>query len=216
MCDTGAVADQGRAISYYSLGNFPDSVYCFTVPVEGIRRWDDEALVYDVRLGGDNCLRHYAFYERWLVVNVSRNGQGDLVTERGHGIDWCFNCDITTPLFSVGSDTCYSVDLELDVLAGPDGQTHIVKDEDHFAASVSAGYINDLEAKGARHGLEELLCVLAAPGGLLRFLNSVCPLEEGAENLASLPLQQPVAFLPFSDVPLLLPDARRARYGLRD
>ena len=82
-------------LRHFGIGNFPDEVYRFSVPKAGIRRWDDEALVYDVRLDGESALRHYAFYDRWFVVNVSLDARtGSLVTERSHGLDWCFNCDM--------------------------------------------------------------------------------------------------------------------------
>lgn len=203
------------ALSYFGLGNFPDEVYRFLVPTEGIRRWDDEALVYNVRLAPGRALRHYAFYRRWFVVNVSLDENGNPVTERTPGIDldWCFNCDVTTPLFSVGSDACYSVDLELDVLAGSDGKTHAVKDEHKFAASVAAGYLDARESAGARQGLADLLAIVNRGDGLIAFLNAVCPLRPG--DLAALPLQPPVAFLSPADVPWLLPNARRSGYGRR-
>jgi len=200
-------------LSYFGLGDFPDQVYCFTVPKAGIRRWDDAVLVYDVRLGETTGLRHYAFYDRWFVVNVSLDLTGNFLTERRPGIDldWCFNCDVTTPLFSTGDDACFSVDLELDVLAGPDGKTHIVKDEDKFATSVAADYINENEENGARRGLADLRAIVNGEG-LNAFLARICP---PPNNLSDLPIQPPVAFLAPADVPLLLPAARRARYGTR-
>jgi hypothetical protein len=193
------------------LGDFPDQVYRFTVPKAGIRRWDDTILVYDVRLGETSGLRHYAFYDRWFVVNASLDGSGNLVTERtpGTDLDWCFNCDVTTPLFSVGDDAVFSVDLELDVLAGPDGRAHVVRDKDKFAASVAAGYINENEEDGARRGLADLRAIMDGEG-LNAFLARICP-PPGV--LSDLPVQPPVAFLSPANVPLLLPDARRARYG---
>jgi hypothetical protein len=172
--------------------------------------------VYDVRLAPGRALRHYAFYRRWFVVNVSLDEAGRLVTERKPYIDldWCFNCDVTAPLFSVGNDACYSVDLELDVLAGPDGKTHIVKDQDKFAASIAAGYLDEREIAGARQGLAELLAIINGAGGLGAFLDTVCPLPRPAD-LCELPLQPPVAFPALAEVPTLLPEARRARYGRR-
>lgn len=49
-------------ILHYDL-HLPDEVRVFTVPASGVRRWDPEAVVYDVRLG-DIVLRHYAFADR--------------------------------------------------------------------------------------------------------------------------------------------------------
>lgn len=200
---------------YDSLTGFPDHVTRFTLPTNDIRRWDDNALVYDVRVtnpnGGVAGLRHYAFYGRWFVVNVSFDAYGHLLQERGYGIDWCFNCDVTTPLFSVG-DRFYSVDLEFDVLVGADGRTHVVKDEDAFARSVSAGYIRPAEADGARRGLRELTSYLEDSATLAGFLDSVFPL-----NSFRLPtvLQPPPERLTLQDAPLLTPESRRVLYGLR-
>lgn len=95
----------------------PDEVRVFAVPAAAIRRWDDATLVYDVLLDG-LVLRHYAFMDHWFAVNCTLDRRGQFVTELDP-IDWCFNCDITTPLFSVGSNV-YTVDLALDVLVGPD------------------------------------------------------------------------------------------------
>lgn len=190
----------------------PEEIAVFSVPVSGIRRWDDIALVYDVRIGEEFLLRHYAFYDRWFAVNVAMNRRGEFVIEtRRDGIKWCFNCDIAAPLYSVGQDAAYTVDLEVDVLAETDGRTHVVMDEDDFARSIAAGWIDTHEAAGARAGLADLLAIIHSDDGLLGFLQSACPLENAEEGA---PLQPPPRMLwSLDDAPLLKPDVRRSRYG---
>ena len=41
----------------------------WTVPAQGTRRWDEEALVYDAY--GSTVLQHYAFYNRWYAINCN-------------------------------------------------------------------------------------------------------------------------------------------------
>jgi hypothetical protein len=167
---------------YHQILKPPDTRRVFTIPITGIRRDDADVLVYDVRVGPETSLRHYSFRDRWFQVNVSRDRHGRLVTEAGPGelawLHWSFNCDICTPLQTV-ADGWRSVDLEIDILAAPDGKTYVVKDEDDFAHAVAAGYIDPTQASGARHGLAELQAILATPGGLLAFLNDYFPLERG-------------------------------------
>ena len=103
-----------KPLSYYTLA-LPDDLTLWTVPAQGIRRWDEEALVYDVGYGG-TVLRHYAFYHRWYAINCTLDRDGQFVTEQGP-IDWCFNIDIGTPLFT-RDNAAYDVDLCLDVLVG--------------------------------------------------------------------------------------------------
>jgi hypothetical protein len=94
------------------------------------------------------------------------------VTEPGP-IAWCFNCDITTPLLSVGKNV-YSIDLALDVLVGPDGHSHIVKDEDDFTHASENRWLTVEEQVGARGGLDALLGIIDA-GGLVAYLDRVFP-----------------------------------------
>ena len=149
----------------------PDEVRVFAVPAAAIRRRDDTALVYDVLLD-DRVLRHYAFTDHWFAANCTLDRCGRFVTEPGP-IDWCFNCDITTPLLSVGRNV-YTVDLALDVLVGPDGYAHIVQDEDDFTCAVESRWLSVEEQVGARRGMEELLCIIAG-AGLVTYLERVFP-----------------------------------------
>lgn len=149
----------------------PDEVRVFAVPAAAIRRSDSSAIVYDLRIN-DLILRHYAFLDRWFAVNCTLNLDGHFIAEDGP-ISWCFNCDITTPLVNIGSNL-YTVDLALDVLVGPDGQTHIVKDEDDFLRATRQGWLSDVEQRGARAGLDDLLTIIRTTS-LVAYLNEEYP-----------------------------------------
>jgi len=194
-------------LRHYNL-KAPDEVALFCVPACGIRRWDDEALVYDVRVCEAAGLRHYAFLRRWFQVNCSLDAAGHLITEPGP-IDWSFNCDVATPVFALHG-AAYSMDLELDVFAAPDGRRHFVRDEEAFAHSIARGWITPEEETGARRGLEELLAHMEA-GTFLDFLDAVCPFHP----IVDLPLQPPVLFYRLRDVPPLHAEARSGYYSLR-
>ncbi len=185
----------------------PEEVRVFAASVSGVRRWDEKAVVYDVPLDG-LVLRHYSFYDRWFAVNCTLDAGGRFATEPGP-IDWCFNCDVTSPLFSVGRDL-YSVDLSLDVLVGPDGRTHVIKDEDDLACAAENGWLLPEEQAGARHGLEQLLEVIQGPG-LVAFLEEVSPFQAMSDGATP----PPMAKLRLADVPLLHPDTRCTYFGRR-
>jgi hypothetical protein len=163
-----------NAIKRHYIGKRPSGGHSFVIPSACVLRDDGAALVYEVRVGPNASLRHYSFPDRWFQVNVSRDGRGALVTEPGPGeLAWLqssFNCDICAPLQSV-ADGWLSVDLELDVLAAPDGKTYAVKDEAVFADVVAAGFLSRAEADGARKGLAALRVILESSGGLIPFLS---------------------------------------------
>lgn len=138
---------RGPALSFHNL-HLPDEVRVFAVPVGAVRRWDDETLVYDVRVPSGGVLRHYSFYRRWFEVNCSLGADGRFVTEPGP-IDWSFNGDVCSPCFSRGA-AVYNVDLLLDVLVAPDGREHAVKDREEFERAVACGWLSAGEATGAR------------------------------------------------------------------
>jgi hypothetical protein len=186
----------------------PDEVAIFSVPFAGVRRWDEVALVYDVRVRDDAALRHYAFPDRWFVVNCSLELDGQFLKETGP-IDFSFNCDVTTPCFSVGRNV-YIADLELDVLVAPEGRDHLVVDEEEFAQAVDRAWITPAEAIGARRGLEELLGLITS-GTFLAFLEEICPFE----STQDLPVQPSVTFRTLSDAPLLHPGRRHSYFGQR-
>lgn len=173
----------------------PDEVRLFLVPPGGVRRWDDQAVVYDVQIGRDRILRRYSFAHRWFEVNCSLDLHGRFVTEPGP-IDWCFNCDISTPHFRVGADV-YNMDLWLDVLVAPNGREHAVIDEDDLAEAIRLGWPTELEQAGARAGLADLLGVIKSQG-LVGFLDQVCPFVSVSANGEQPPMERmPVAGFPW-------------------
>lgn len=178
----------------------PGEVRVFTVPVGSIRRMDGDALVYDVRIG-DRVLRHYSFARRWFEVNCTLDLNGQFVTEPGP-VDWCFNCDISTPHLVTGLNA-YNVDLSLDVLVGPDGREHEVIDEDDFAVACSSGWLTPAEQAGARAGLADLLSIIQGEG-MVAFLDGVCPFG----NVGQTEHQPPMVRKPPAEVAQLWPGKR--------
>ena len=193
-----------EAFSYYSLA-LPDALTLWTVPVQGIRRWDDQMLVYDVGYG-ETVLRHYSFSHRWYAVNCTLDRKGEFVTEAGP-IDWCFNIDIATPLLTI-DDAAYQVDLCLDVLVGSNGKDYLIKDEDEFEHAVRQGWMTRQEQEGAQRGLEELLTRIHS-GTLIGFLDAVCPF--GA--METVPQQLPARKVTLGEVPLFDRTTRSQQSG---
>lgn len=191
-------------IRFYNL-HAPDDVRVFSVPMSGISRRDAIALVYDARVGSgsdrDLILRHYSFSDRWFEVNCTFDLSGRFVTEQGP-IRWCFNCDICTPHFSIGSNY-YNVDLCLDVLAAPDGRHHVVIDREEFADAAQQGFFTCAEIEGAQSGLTALLDIIETIS-LTTFLDDVCPFD--SIRVGKPP--PPVVKRRLSDIPVLRPDIR--------
>ncbi len=185
----------------------PEEVQVFAASMSGLRRWDEKAVVYDVPLDG-LMLRHYAFYDRWFAVNCTLERSGAFAMEPGP-IDWCFNCDITSPLFSVGKDL-YSVDLFLDVLVGPDGRTHVTKDEDDLVHAIENGWLLAEEQAGAQRGLEQLVEIMEGPG-LVAFLEQVSSFQALDDSTTPPPMTK----LRLAEVPLLHLGTRGAYFGRR-
>jgi len=159
-----------RFLNYHA----PNTVRAFFVPDRGIRRWDQEAVVYDVRIRSDRILRHYSFDNHWFELNCSLDSAGRLITESGP-IDWAFNCDISTPHFIHGPDV-YNKDLWLDVLVAPDGNEHLVIDQEDFERAVDLGWATHIEREGACSGLNDLLAIIRTEG-LIAFLERICPFK---------------------------------------
>ncbi len=194
-----------EVFQFFNL-HLPSDLRAWTVPIRGIRRWDDEIQVADILFGPDLVLRHYAFYHRWFEVNCSLSLKGQFVVENGP-IDWSFNIDICTPFFSIGING-YSVDLCLDVLVGPDGKQFHIKDEEEFAKAFSLGWFTQEEQAGALGGLEELRTLIEG-GDLLCFLSDICPFQP-----APVP-QPPMRRADPSEVPLLHAQTRHRFFGKR-
>ncbi len=96
------------------------------------------------------------------------------------------------------------------MLVGPDGRTHVLKDEDDLACAVKNGWLLPEEQAGARHGLEQLLGIIEGPG-LVAFLEQVSPFRAMADGATP----PPMAKLRLTDVPLLHPDTRCNYFGRR-
>ncbi len=196
-----------NAVRFFNY-HAPDTVRAFTVPAGSIRRWDDHAVVYDVRVGPDQILRHYSFPDRWFEVNCSMDLDGRFITEPGP-VDWSFNCDICTPHFIMGDDL-YNMDLWLDVLVAPDGRSFAVIDEDDFAVAVRMGWPAETERDGARAGMADLLGILRSEG-LVSFLDRIAPFAP----LPAFPQQPPMERLPIAQFPMLQPGERGRQYQHR-
>lgn len=184
----------------------PSVVRMFSVPARGIRRWDEEAVVYDVRVGSNRILRHYSFSDRWFEVNCSLNLAGSFVSEPGP-IDWTFNCDIATPHCMIGPEV-YNMDLWLDVLVAPDGRQFQVIDEDDFAEAVQRGWATEVERHGARTGLSDLISIIQSEG-LVTFLQKVCPFA----NVAACDEQPAMEMRSITEFPVLQPAQRHLWFG---
>lgn len=185
----------------------PDEVRVFPVPRSGILLWDDTTLVYDIPVN-NLALRHYAFSDHWFAVNCTLDLNGRFVTEPGP-IDWCFNCDVTRPLFSHGRNF-YTVDLALDVLVGSDGRTHVVKDEDDFNRATANAWLLPEEEAGARHGLAELLSIIKGTG-LVHFLEQIVPFNTVTAHIVPPAMDK----RSLAEVPLLHRGSRVMHFGRR-
>jgi len=158
----------------YNNYHAPDQVRVFNIPKQSIRLWNEKILVYDLKCG-ELILRHYSFYDKWLEINCTLDLKSNFVTEKGP-IEWCFNCDICTPLFSI-KNNFYNVDLFIDVLVGSDGKEHIVKDQDAFNHAIAKEWIANEEIKGAKRGLEKLLEIINRKE-LIIFLDRLYPFKK--------------------------------------
>lgn len=195
-------------IRFHNL-HLPNEVRVFQIPGANIRVWNDEVMVYEVKIDdptGGRTFRHYSFYDQWFEINITLDASGKLITEPGP-IDWSFNCDICAPCFIKGTDF-YNVDLELDVLVGNDGHNFIVIDEDDFEKAVSQGLITENERDGAQKGLVGLTELIAS-GKLTEYLNGICSFTDIIGLSEPLPYKK----LQLSDVPLLSELKRERYYG---
>lgn len=131
-----------------------DSVRLFLTPSAGVLRLDDEVAVTEV-MYDEVVLRHYAFSKHWFKVNVTTDQQG-LLVETGEAQQFCFNCDISTPMERDGL-SIFGVDLFIDVLVRRDAKSYYVGDEDEFEEMVEQSLLSKAEASAARQGLTELI-----------------------------------------------------------
>lgn len=184
-------------VRFYNL-HPPDEVRIFHTPRQAIRRFDDVAKVYDVRVASGLILRHYSFFHHWFEINCTLSPSSEFVVEEGP-IPWCFNCDIVTPSVLVDGDE-YNVDLFLDVLVGPDGRRFFAKDKDEFDQAIANGWITGEEQTGARTGWEELLSLIQS-GSFLSFLAEICPFNNAFD--ADIPFAAPMSLARVHDMPIL-------------
>jgi Protein of unknown function (DUF402) len=190
------------------VGDFdfhPDELYVrqFQARSRDVLRRDDVAFVCEAASDGA-VLRHYALADEWFKINVTFDRAGSLVeTPAGSGISrpFAFNCDIATPM-RTGPSAVYAVDLFLDVLVGADARTYDVVDEDEFEQAVAGELVSAGEAVGARRGLVRLT-ELIERGGLIAFLEAVCPFGPSPAGPAL-----PMLRTPLAEVPLVQPGRR--------
>jgi hypothetical protein len=176
----------------------------FVTPAKGVLRLDDSVLVTRGLYGGGVILRHYAFADRWVKINVTMDAAGRLTeTPPGGGAPaFCFNCDIATPMLRRGADT-FAVDLFADVLVRADGTTFAVTGEDEMRNAIEDGLISQREAAHGAAELELLTAVIAG-GRLLEWLTAACPFGP-----AGAPPARPVKRVP---VPAVLWPGERATW----
>lgn len=106
-------------------------------------------LGYMVLEPGDLFVEWY-FFDRWYNVF-------QIYGQDGAHKGWY--CNVGMPPEPVGDDIHY-VDLALDVYVYPDGERHLVLDEDEFAV-LKEQVLSAQDAAGAEQGLAELLALVA-------------------------------------------------------
>jgi hypothetical protein len=137
-----------------------------TLPA-GVLRLDDSVAISEARCG-EVVLRHYAFADHWLKINVTTDLTGRLTETGDASRRFAANCDTATPIERDG-DATFGVDLFADVLIRADGMSYVVADLDEFEDMASRHLLSHAESRGARSGLAELL-ELIEQGRLLRWL----------------------------------------------
>jgi hypothetical protein len=189
-------------IHYYLYNlHFPSEVRVSEFTEKSIRYKDNTVLLYDI-----NChtliLRHFIFYNKWFNIHCFLDRCGSLEILPGP-IDCCFCCDISTPIFNLNNNF-YSIDLAYDILVGPDGKTHIIKDEDEFLFALSNNWITEKEGKGAQKGLEEIKSIIAEQG-LIIYLDSIFPFKGSVSQTIS----QKYYHIPLDNVNILQKEQRQ-------
>jgi hypothetical protein len=165
----------------YDFHPHEDDCRRFVTTSNGVLRFDDEAFVTEVRWSAHRILRHYAFADRWVKVNLSRANDGEVLD---------FNCDIATP-FVRSSRAVYAVDLFIDVLVASDATTFRVKDEDDFERALASRLVSTAEAKAAKAELARFTEEVSS-GRLLSWLEDAYPLSPPASPPPSVMSRVPV------------------------
>ncbi|MBM0066811.1 ribonuclease FAU-1 family protein [Alkalicoccobacillus gibsonii] len=156
----------------------PDEVRTFHIPKVGIKRFDDQYLVYDVLVDKQTILRHYSFKKHWFEINISFDLDGGFVQEEDKitKFVWSYNCDICTPFFVVNGQV-YNVDLMLDVLVTSDESGYLIKDEDEFVEGYGLNWISEYERYWAVESCDKLVSIIRE-NRLRSFLEEVYPFRD--------------------------------------
>ena len=178
----------------------PVDLQLYEIPESGVLRLDDEVLVAEVAVG-ELIVRHYGFATRWLAVNVTTDRSGRLVESSHDHFPFAVKCHLSTPMLRE-ADTCWQIDLWLDVLVSADGRRHLVEDEDEFAEARVRELLSEREASGASEGLQDVLD-LVRTGSLIDLLAGTCPF-----HASNPPEAQPSRSLDLNEYPALLPGIR--------
>ncbi|MBN1699156.1 MAG: DUF402 domain-containing protein [Spirochaetales bacterium] len=183
--------------------HFPARVRVSEFGEESIRYSDETVLVYDFACYS-LVLRHFVFYDKWFDIHCFLSSHGSLRTLPGP-IDFCFVCDISTPVFKV-KNKFYNIDLAYDILVGSDGKTHLIKDEDDFLRALTRHWITEDEKEGALKGLSEMTSIINNEG-ITSYCNAIVPFNGHAKG----PESHKFYHLPLNDVAVLKKD-RRQKY----
>lgn len=158
----------------------------FVSPPAGVLRLDDDVFITESRWG-DAVLRHYAFADNWLKINVTTDLAGVLMETGDEPCRFAFNCDIATPMERDG-DSVYAADLFVDVLMKADAQSYEVTDRDELEEMVERGLVSRREAAAAVDGLRELIARIES-GRLLPWLAELHPFGE-CDPPTAIPMQR--------------------------
>ncbi len=134
------------------------------------------AVVLDAVYGNTNGIvygRCYCFLDRWLSVFVTFDKDLQLHPSYSGDFPFAFNCDVTTPHLLDGS-AAFTTDLLIDVLVGPDGKTHLVKDIDEYEDAFSQSLFGPSWDAAARNELQRLAGELKR-GEFLDVLQTIVP-----------------------------------------
>ncbi|EJV74908.1 DUF402 domain-containing protein [Bacillus thuringiensis] len=176
-----------KNINFYNL-HLPREVRVFEVESSNIKLWNEEVIVFDVKVKDSNTiLRSYSFYKEWFEINCSFDLNGNLLPEEGP-IIWSFNCDISSPCFSKNNNV-YNIDLEYDVLVNANGKDFIIVDEDDFEEAVKKKYLSQVEQNGALIGLKNLLNIIKNQN-LATYLNDIYSFEDVVNCLEEIPMKK--------------------------
>ncbi len=163
-----------RVITLYQL-HLPSEVRIFEHTSEPTYM-DSHAMVIDSVVVENDILtycRGYYFFDKWLSVFMTFDGQLELKPDSNSVFPFVFNCDITTPHYC-RSNSIFTSDLYIDVLVKVDGYTYQIKDVGDFERAFSIGLFGKRWYEGAKQEADWLVCLLER-NRFLDFLNEVAP-----------------------------------------